>query len=130
MNINQQFLWFTRTGGMRAATMAWITGSEFLHVCASAAGVLAGTHCTAVGDTANTLTNNAPVVIWSVGANAASGGTSADESLNPNPNNERTGIYRIFVSHSATTVPEFDDIVTWMASGRLINRLIVAGQLP
>ena len=120
----------TKTGGMRAATMPWITASELLHVCASAAGVLAGTHCAAAGDTTNTLTSNAPVVVWSVGPNASSGGTSSDESLNPNPNNERTGTNRIFVSHSATNVPEFDDIVTWMASGRLINRLIVAGQLP
>lgn len=125
---------FTRAGGMRAATMAWIVSSELLHVCASSSGVLAGTHCTSAApyDSTNTLTNNAPAVIWSVGANAgSSGGSSNDERENPNPNTLNPGSAdRIFVSHVRTGAPEFDDIVTWMSASRLINRLIVAGQLP
>jgi type II secretory pathway pseudopilin PulG len=120
---------FTRAGGMRAATMAWVASAELLHVCASGTGVLAGTHCAAAGDATNTLTNNSPVVIWSVGGNASSGGTSADETQNPNPNNA-TSQDRIFVSHVRSDAPEFDDIVTWMSVGRLLNRMIVAGQLP
>lgn len=120
---------FTRAGGMRAATMSWVASAELLHVCASGTGVLAGTHCAAGGDATNTLTYNAPVVIWSVGGNASTGGTSVDEIQNPNPNNA-TSQDRIFVSHVRSDVPEFDDIVTWMSTGRLLNRMIVSGQLP
>jgi prepilin-type N-terminal cleavage/methylation domain-containing protein len=125
---------FTRAGGMRSATMAWVVSSELLHVCASSAGVLAGTHCTTAVpyDSTNTLTNTAPAVIWSVGSNAATtGGISNDEMQNPNPNTVNAGSAdRIFVSHGRTAVPEFDDIVTWMSAARLVNRMIVAGQLP
>jgi prepilin-type N-terminal cleavage/methylation domain-containing protein len=120
---------FTRSGGMRSATMAWVTSAELLHVCASGTGVAPAAHCSAAGDGANMLTNNAPVVIWSAGSNAATGGTSVDEAQNPNPNNN-TSQDRIFVSHVRSAVPEFDDIVTWMSAGRLVNRMIVAGQLP
>ena len=126
---------FTKAGVMRTATMAFIAGEELLHVCASATGVAysaaapVGWHCAAAGDTSNTLTANAPVVIWSVGANGATGGTSADEIQNPNPINA-TSNDRIFVSRTRSGSPEFDDLVTWMSTARLINRLIVAGQLP
>jgi prepilin-type N-terminal cleavage/methylation domain-containing protein len=125
---------FTRAGGMRTATMAWLVSSELLHVCASSAGVLAGTHCTSVVpyDSTNTLTNTAPAVIWSVGSNAGTtGGSSNDEMQNPNPNSVNPGSAdRIFVSHGRSAVPEFDDMVTWVSVPRLINRMIVAGQLP
>ena len=123
---------FTRFGGMRAATMSWVASAELLHVCASGTGVaLTGGawHCAAGGDATNTLTFNAPVVVWSTGPNSATGGTSTDESQNPNPVNG-SSLDRIFVSRTRSGNPEFDDIVTWMSSGRLVNRLIVAGQLP
>jgi hypothetical protein len=84
-------------------------------------------HCAATGDNSNMLTNNAPVVIWSVGANAPTGGTSSDEAQNPN---NAASQDRIFVSHVRSALPEFDDIVTWMSAGRLVNRMIVTGQLP
>jgi prepilin-type N-terminal cleavage/methylation domain-containing protein len=134
--LNGQTFPFTKAGGMRAATMSWVASAELLHVCASGTGpALGGTptgwHCAAGGlDTTNTLTFNAPVVIWSAGANGASGGTSADEIQNPNPVNPSASLDRIFVSRSRSSNPEFDDIVTWMSSGRLVNRMIVAGQLP
>jgi hypothetical protein len=119
---------------MRSATLAWVASAELLHVCASATGVTANAHCTNAGapfDTTNTLTNNAPVVIWSVGANAATGGISTDEFQNTlatagNPGSPD----RIFVSRTRSANPEFDDIVTWVSAGRLIHRMIVAGQLP
>jgi prepilin-type N-terminal cleavage/methylation domain-containing protein len=125
---------FTRAGGMRSATMSWVGGAELLHVCASGTGVAQGGspaawHCAAGGDASNTLTYNAPVVLWSVGANAGTGGTSTDEIQNPNPVNS-SSLDRIFVSHVQSGTPEFDDIVTWMSASRLVNRLIVAGQLP
>lgn len=123
---------FTRFGGMRSATMSWVASAELLHVCAAGTGVaLTGGawHCAAGGDATNTLTFNAPVVIWSTGANSATGGTSTDEIQNPNPVNG-SSLDRIFVSRTRSASPEFDDIVTWMSAGRLVNRLIVAGQLP
>jgi hypothetical protein len=117
---------------MRSATLSWVGSAELLHVCANGAGVAqtAGAwHCAAGGDASNTLAFNAPVVIWSTGSNSATGGTSADEIQNPNPVNA-SSLDRIFVSRTRSGSPEFDDIVTWVSPGRLVNRMIVAGQLP
>ena len=117
----------TNTLGMRAATMASIAGEALLHVCASGTGVVAGNNC----GTAATLTNNAIIVIWSVGPNSATtGGISTDEAENPSP--AGGSLDRIFVSkaRSAGTAGEFDDIVTWIGSATVFNRLIQAGQLP
>jgi hypothetical protein len=119
---------FTKAGGMRTAGMSTIAGAALLYVCNSGTGVVAGTNC----GTAVKLTDNAPVVIWSVGPNAATtGGVSVDEAQNPNPVNP-VSIDRIFVSKPRSTVAgsEFDDIVTWIGSPTLFNRLIAAGQLP
>lgn len=123
---------FTRFGGMRSATMSWVASAELLHVCGSGTGVAQTSgawHCAAGGDATNTLAFNAPVVMWSTGANSATGGTSADEIQNPNPVNG-SSLDRIFVSHARSGSPEFDDLVMWMSPGRLVNRMIVAGQLP
>ena len=125
---------FTRSGGMRSATPASVAATTLLYVCASGLGSTApADHCGpgAVGTGGSTtLTANAPVVIWSVGANAAAGGTSVHEARNPNPNG---GVVdRIFVSRTHTDVPgsEFDDIVTWLSTGALISRMLLGGQLP
>lgn len=123
---------FTRVNGMRTAGMSNIgspTLTTLLYVCNSGTGVTAGTNC----GTAVALTNNAPVVIWSVGPNAATGGVSVDEKQNPNP---KAGFSpdRIFVSRikaaADETGGEFDDIVTWIGLPTLFSRLIAAGQLP
>jgi prepilin-type N-terminal cleavage/methylation domain-containing protein len=117
---------FTRVNGMRSATAAQMASTALLYVCNSGAGVVAGTNCGA----AVRLTDNAPVVIWSVGANAATGGTSVDEAENPNPNGGSAD--RIFVSHTAQSVAgsEFDDIVTWISVGNVVSRMVLGGQLP
>ena len=54
------------------------------------------------------------------------GGISVDEAQN-NFTADRT-----FVSHPATTVVgnEFDDIVTWVAVGNLVSRMVLGAQLP
>lgn len=119
---------FTKTGGMRTATPGLMATTDMFFVCSSGVGVVAGSNC----GSATTLTRNAPVMIWSVGANAVtSGGTSIDELQNPNP---RGGsIDRIFVMHSRTDSGpggEFDDIVTWISTGNLIGRMVLAGGLP
>lgn len=119
---------FTRRDGMRAAGIASLSDAalSLLHVCASGKGVLSGTHC----GTAPTLVSTAPVVIWSVGPNARTGGTSFDEAQNPNPNGGSAD--RIFVSRVRSGVAggEFDDIVTWIPMPILIGRMVAAGQLP
>lgn len=89
-----------------------------LRVCTSAA-------CSA------TVASSLPVVILSHGKNGngafnGSGGTNpapagADELANTDANND-------FVSHTPT--PDFDDIVTWLPTTILYNRMISAGRLP
>jgi type II secretory pathway pseudopilin PulG len=127
---------FTRTNGMKNAGMANITGANLLYVCSSGTGVVAGTNCgpqPPVPPNAVLLTSNAPVVIWSVGPNAATGGgASVHEAQNPNPNGG--SLDRIFVSRTKAAAGaaggEFDDIVTWIGTPTLFSRLIASGQLP
>jgi type II secretory pathway pseudopilin PulG len=116
----------TRTSGMSSAGLTSLTAAQFLFVCNSGTGVTAGANC----GTAVTLASNAMAVLYSVGPNAATGGTSAHETENPNPNGGSPD--RIFVNHDWSTVSgsEFDDIVTWIGTSPLFNRMIAAGQLP
>lgn len=120
---------FTRTNGMRSVTMSSLANPQnpvgttvyLLHMCNTASA--STTDCTSA---AARLALNVPVVLWSLGPNAAtSGGTSADEVENLDND-------RIFVSRtkSGGTSGEFDDIVTWIGSPTLFNRLIAAGQVP
>jgi type II secretory pathway pseudopilin PulG len=118
---------FTRVNGMRSAGMSNISSATtLLYVCNSGTGVTA-TNC----NTAVALASSVPVVIWSVGPNAATtSGASVDEAQNPNPAGGSAD--RIFVSKTRSTVAgsAFDDIVTWIGSATIFNRLIAAGQLP
>lgn len=111
---------FTKNDGMRTATMSSMASAAMLYVCNS--GVGATSTC---GAGVVTLTSRAPVVIWSVGPNAATGGTSTDEAENLDSD-------RVFVSRTkgGSGATEFDDIVTWIGTPTLFNRLIAAGQLP
>jgi type II secretory pathway pseudopilin PulG len=116
----------TRSSGMSAAGLSNLAAAQFLYVCNSGIGVNAGTNC----GTAVALSSNAMAVIYSVGANAPTGGTSTHEAENPNPNGGSAD--RIFVSRdwSNEAVSDFDDLVTWIGTSPLFNRLIAAGQLP
>ena len=73
------------------------------------------------------LTDKSPAVIFSLGANAATGGTGTDELHNFNQD-------FVFVSHDPTpagsTAGEFDDIVTWISLNTLFDRMLQAGRLP
>jgi len=80
----------------------------------------------------NTILNSAggtmqataiPVVIFSKGKNGA--GASADELENDTTNTT-------FVSHEQIDVAatQFDDLVVWVPSSVLFNRLVQAGRLP
>ncbi|MEQ1519278.1 MAG: prepilin-type N-terminal cleavage/methylation domain-containing protein [Usitatibacteraceae bacterium] len=118
----------TSTNGMRNASMACLADSSasvtLLNVCSvtptGAAG--AATGCTA------SLTSKAPFVVFSLGKNAATGGTGADEAHNV----DTADTY--FVSHTPTPAGsasgEFDDIVTWGSLNTLFARMVQAGKLP
>lgn len=119
---------FTRTNGMRTAGIPNLANNSLslFHVCNSASGVVAGTSCGA----AVTLVSTTPVMVWSSGENAATGGASADEAQNPNPNGGSAD--RIFVSRlrGIAATGEFDDQVSWIPMPTLISRMVAAGQLP
>lgn len=119
---------FTRTHGMRAAGISSLsdTGLSLFHVCDSGKGVAGGTHC----GLAATLVSTAPVVVWSAGSNAASGGASVHEAQNPNPNGGSAD--RIFVMRPRASAAgnEFDDIVAWIPMPILIGRMLAAGHAP
>jgi hypothetical protein len=114
---------FTRANGMRNVPMASLAATPLLYICQSGNGAAASDCGTAV-----TLVSNAAVVLWSVGPNGATGGTSAHEAQNPNPNGGSAD--RVFVSRTLSNVPgnEFDDIVTWIPVTSLVSRMILAGQ--
>jgi len=118
---------FTATTGMRTTTMSTLSTlppSSYLNVCNSATGISATTCGAALG---NTLTSNAPVVVYSLGKNAATGGTGLDEAANLNADS-------VFISHSPVgaggTNGEFDDLLVWLSPSILFNRLVAAGVLP
>ncbi len=113
---------FTRSNGMRNATMSEISSATLLSVCATATGIT-GSGC----GSATALSSRTPAVIFSLGKNAASGGAAADEAANLNNN-------RVFVFHDPTPADaangEFDDVATWLSLHVLFNLMIAAGQLP
>ena len=115
---------FTATDGMKTTGMSTLASGTYLYVCGSATGITATTCGAAVG---NTQTANVPVVLYSLGKNAATGGTGADESANLNANS-------VFVSHPPVGIGgangEFDDLVIWLSPNILFNRLVTAGVLP
>jgi type II secretory pathway pseudopilin PulG len=115
----------TRANGLRSASLSSLGATALYHVCQSGSGTTAESCGSAV-----TLASNAAVVVWSVGANAASGGTSPHEAQNPNPNGGSAD--RVFVSRAASNVAghEYDDILTWIPATALVSRLVLAGQFP
>lgn len=111
---------FTQTAGMRTTTITTLIPD--LKVCNAGANVTTPT-CAA-----NTfLASDAVAVIYSLGKNGATGGTSTDESQNPNPN---TGVAADPVFVKATPSADFDDLIIWLSKNTLYNRMIAAGQLP
>jgi type II secretory pathway pseudopilin PulG len=113
----------TRMNGMRSVPLASLASTPLFHICQSGSGP---TEYDCGG--AVTLSSNAAIVVWSVGANAANGGTSVHEAQNPNPNGGSAD--RVFVSREPSTAEghEFDDLVAWIPVTTLIARLVAAGQ--
>jgi len=118
---------FTRAGGMSLAGAASIAAANNLfHICASGSGVAPDLNCGA----AQTLASNAASVIWSTGANGASGGAGVHEAENPHALGGSAD--RIFVSRPRSTGAgvEFDDLVLWLPSLTVVSRLVTAAKLP
>jgi prepilin-type N-terminal cleavage/methylation domain-containing protein len=119
---------FTRVNGMRSAGIARLSDPalSLFHICDSGSGNTAGASC----GKALTLVSTTPAVIWSSGANAATGGASVHEAQNPNVNGG--SVDRVFVSavRSNAASAEFDDQVAWIPMAVLLHRLLAAGQVP
>jgi prepilin-type N-terminal cleavage/methylation domain-containing protein len=113
---------FSRTDGIKSATMTAIAAAAMqLSVCSTATGI-SGSDC----GSAVKLTDKAPVVFFSTGKNAGSA-AGTDESKNLDGD-------RVFIFHepspSSATNGEFDDLVTWLSPNVLYNRMIAAERLP
>jgi prepilin-type N-terminal cleavage/methylation domain-containing protein len=112
----------TAEDGMRQATLPTLgnTTKTYLFVCSSGAAVTA----TGCGGS-QTLTDKAPALVFSLGANAVAGATGVDESKNTDGN-------IVFVSHTPTVggTNEFDDILTWLPITVVLNKMVTAGRLP
>lgn len=113
----------TRSNGLRSIPLSNLGSTRLLHVCESGHGATAVDCGSAV-----TLSSNAVALVWSVGPNGATGGTSVHEAQNPNPNGGSADA--VFVTRAASNVSgnEFDDIVSWIPATTLSSRLILAGQ--
>lgn len=136
VNVNGISYPFTQTGGMKAATTTFLAASNkpFLFVCQSApTGALPdATTMPPIANACGTavkLADKAPAVVYSLGANAATGGTGTDEVFNAKTTSNQTFV---FVSHTPTAGPtnEFDDMVSWMSLNVLFSSMQTAGKLP
>ena len=124
---------FTKTNGLQSRMNDFAPSTKkLIFVCQAAptGTPLAGpavVTTTNICGTATKLTDKSPVVIFSLGANAATGGTGPDELHNMNQD-------FVFVSHDPTpagsVAGEFDDIVTWISLNTLFDRMLQAGKLP
>ena len=72
----------------------------------------------------NIVASNIPAIIVSRGKNWALA-MAADET--ENTNNDATFISK---NYSSVTGSEYDDLVTWIVPGVLVNRMVTAGRLP
>lgn len=112
---------FTKPNGISGAGIS--TLAPDLQVCSTATGISA----TACAASAALTPNGVPAVIFSTGKNGGAGAAGIDETANIDGN-------QTFVSHlpapSAATNGEFDDIVTWIPTSVLVNRMVAAGKLP
>ena len=127
----------TRTGGSFAFTTfnsISFASSPDLVVCDAASA--SGASCS----TGMTLVSNAPAVLYSMGKDGASPAGSATQTENAEANlgggpmglNYRVSSNRVFTHapYREDTGNQFDDLVTWISSSILYNRMVKAGVLP
>lgn len=116
---------YTTTNGMATTGISNLSpaGTPYLQICSTASS--SSSSCS-VANSALASSPGIPVVIYSTGKNGGYGGTGADEAENPNPNSADND--RVFVSHTPTS--NFDDLVIWISTNTLLNRMVTAGKLP
>lgn len=124
---------FTTAGEMRDVTMPVLLPD--LTVCSSSAGAVA----TACGAANITLSDQAPIVILSLGKDWPAF-SSADQVENvgtnigggPSGANYRIATNIVFVSRGRSNQPgnEYDDLVTWLSANTLYHGLVSVGRLP
>lgn len=117
----------TAQNGIKTATINSISTSNLLYVCSSSGGI-STTTCGAPTPPTIQLTNNAPALVFSLGKNGNVGTLGQDEKANT------TVADQVFVSHDQSTGgagnEDFDDMVVWLSTSILVNRMVAAGQLP
>ncbi len=124
---------FTAPGEMRDVSLGVLDPD--LTVCSTATGSSA----TACAGPATTLTDSAPVIVFSMGKDWSTF-TSADQQENvgatlaggPTATSYRVPADNVAVSRrpGEQAGNEFDDIVSWIAGSALYHRMVSAGQLP
>jgi prepilin-type N-terminal cleavage/methylation domain-containing protein len=117
----------TNVNGIRNAGMPDIIDSSgLIRICKTGVGV-SNSDCAAAADR---LADNVMAVIWSLGPNAPTGGTSDQE--NKNYRAALTGYTRVFVhaERSGSGANTFDDQLTWIGPALVFNRMVSAGTLP
>lgn len=122
---------FTTQNGMKTTGMT--TLAPDLEICNSGAQIRIPPIVTLPDTTAMychpsyRVSQDAVAVIYSVGKNASTGGTGADENHNPNPKSTLAAD-RAFVN--AQQGIAFDDQMLWLSKSMLFNRMVAAGRLP
>ena len=98
-----------------------------LQICTNSASIANPGTAKADCKANDALTKGAVAVIYSLGKNSATTGAGVDEAANLNGD-------RVFVAHEARPAGasggEFDDLVVWLSTNILYNRMVAAGILP
>lgn len=124
---------FTAPGELRDVTMPLLAPG--LVVCATATGSTP----TSCADPSVTLSNAAPLVLFSMGKDWSSfAGADQQENVGanlgggPSGTNYPVAADRVSVHRRRSEAPgnAFDDIVLWSSSAMLYQRLLAGGQLP
>lgn len=110
---------FTTQNGMKNIGMT--TLAPDLQICNTGTGITNPGTATAACAANTALATDAVAVIYSLGKNAAIGGTTADELPNVTAD-------RAFVN--AAQGIAFDDQLIWLSKSTLFNRMVAAGRLP
>ena len=110
----------TTTDGIRTATMATVSATAQLYVCAT--GLTAPPPSTDCG-TMTVLSDRAPFVLISLGKDPTTDGTPPPYDAINNQNGD-------IVFSNGTQTSTFDDIVTWGSLNTLFARMVQAGRLP
>lgn len=112
---------FTTSNGMKTTTMAELKPD--LQICSTGTGITGAGTATAACAANASLATDAVAVIYSLGKNAGTGGTSADELPNVNVPADRAFV-------NAAQGANFDDQMLWLSKNTLFNRMVAAGRLP